>query len=171
MPSHLTDGAVICLSAGVALILLGIGYRALATVWIGGHKNFRLIQTGPFSFSRNPLYVGWVLAVTGIGLLHGSLVLAALLGVSAWLIFDRTIRREEIHLLERFGDDYATYMHRVPRWAGRVAPKEWPRPIAPNGKLVWKTVYEASLLLLALPFEYAVWWAQNHHLLPVLWHW
>lgn len=79
-------------------------------------KPTSLLQTGPFRFSRNPIYLADTLVYCGIGLLLESVWPWLLLPL---LIFcmQRTVIVHEEHLLTRlFGDDYRTYRRRVRRW-------------------------------------------------------
>jgi protein-S-isoprenylcysteine O-methyltransferase Ste14 len=76
----------------------------------------KLVTTGPYRFSRNPLYLGGnVFIFFGAGLLFGSP--GALLITAAHLPFwDLFIRREERQLEKTFGDDWLEYKSRVRRW-------------------------------------------------------
>ena len=75
-----------------------------------------LITEGPFARSRNPIYVGNTLLVSGLGLLFGVawLVPAALL--AAFAVQKLAIEREEAHLAEKFGEAWRDYAARTPRW-------------------------------------------------------
>ena len=76
----------------------------------------RLRVDGPYRFSRNPMYVAWILLVVGVGLLIGSwwLLVAALLAAVATHFVD--IPREEAFLRDRFGSEYEGYCSRVRKW-------------------------------------------------------
>jgi Putative protein-S-isoprenylcysteine methyltransferase len=75
-----------------------------------------LVETGPFRFSRNPIYLSLNLLLVGVGLLAAStwvlLMLLWVLPVMQRLV----IAREEEHLRWRFGQEYADYCARVRRW-------------------------------------------------------
>lgn len=75
-----------------------------------------LLTSGPFRFSRNPLYLALSTTLAAFGLLLDSawvLLLAPLLA----LLLDRlVIRREESRLRAQFGDAYLAYTRRVRRW-------------------------------------------------------
>lgn len=75
-----------------------------------------LVMTGPFAFSRNPIYLGNVLLLTGLGLLFGNawLFLAALLCAIGEQKL--AIEREEAHLELKFGKSWRDYRKRVRRW-------------------------------------------------------
>ncbi|MCB4821905.1 methyltransferase family protein [Roseicella aerolata] len=75
-----------------------------------------LVERGPFRFSRNPIYLGFLLVATGFALRWGDLW--PWLSV-AWcfLLLDRmVVAREEAYLRRRFGAAYEAYMQRVRRW-------------------------------------------------------
>ncbi len=75
-----------------------------------------LVTRGPFRFSRNPIYVGFLLIYAGGGLLLNSLWIVLLAAVVVAGLTQAIIVRDE-HLLEkRFGDEYRSYRARVRRW-------------------------------------------------------
>jgi protein-S-isoprenylcysteine O-methyltransferase Ste14 len=79
-----------------------------------------LLRSGPYAFTRNPMYVaelalwfGWALFYGSVAVLIGFLVL--------WMGMNfRVIPREERALEARFGDIYHQYRDRVPRWLGKT---------------------------------------------------
>ena len=75
-----------------------------------------LVITGPFRFSRNPMYVARTLLYLGLGLLTNALcVFAALLPLLV-VMHHGVIKREERYLEARFGDAYRQYRAGVRRW-------------------------------------------------------
>jgi protein-S-isoprenylcysteine O-methyltransferase Ste14 len=78
----------------------------------------RIITTGIYAVTRNPMYLGHQIWLVGLALVTGSPVAVAALPVAApW--FDRRAAHDEQRLEERFGRPYAEYRDRVPRWLGR----------------------------------------------------
>jgi protein-S-isoprenylcysteine O-methyltransferase Ste14 len=75
-----------------------------------------LVTEGPFSFTRNPLYVAGTMLVVGIGLVSGILWCVLLAIVAAFAVQKLAIEREERHLQARFGETYMDYARRVRRW-------------------------------------------------------
>jgi protein-S-isoprenylcysteine O-methyltransferase Ste14 len=75
-----------------------------------------LITSGPYRFSRNPLYLGGnVFIFLGAALFMGSPT--ALIATALHLpLMDRFIRREEEQLKQQFGDAWQIYKQRVRRW-------------------------------------------------------
>lgn len=100
---------------GILLIIFAVLGRFWAILYIGGHKNRQVMQDGPFSICRHPLYLFSTLGVVGLGLMLGSLVLTALLGIAVFLILTATAAREEAFLRSEFGPTYDIYAARVPR--------------------------------------------------------
>lgn len=76
----------------------------------------RLISTGPYAFSRNPMYVAWTLIDLGIALAASAIWVIALLPavIAGSHFFD--ILREERSLEQKFGDEYREYQARVRRY-------------------------------------------------------
>jgi len=109
-------GAVL---VGLAVALFGLCLRELRRhqTTINPHRAAsNLVATGPFRFSRNPIYVSLTVLQVGIGLLASSTwVLLMLLWVLP-LMQRLVIAREEEHLRWRFGSEYADYSARVRRW-------------------------------------------------------
>jgi len=110
----------------VAWLLLALGFlvRVWATVYFYAHKmrvislkpQRALITSGPYRFSRNPLYLGGnVFVFFGAALLLGSPTALFVTAIHLPLI-DRFIRREEEQLEREFGDEWRSYKKRVRRW-------------------------------------------------------
>ena len=75
-----------------------------------------LVVTGPYRFSRNPMYVGFTLFYLGISVWVNSLWPLLLLPLVLVVMSRGVIAREERYLERRFGDDYRAYRARVRRW-------------------------------------------------------
>lgn len=107
------------LLAGAVIVILGIILRALAS----GHirKNAELATTGPYAYTRNPLYLGSVLIALGFIVAARNLWIG--LGAAAMFVFIYVpvIRAEEAYLGSAF-PDYAAYASRVPRLLPRLTP-------------------------------------------------
>jgi len=75
----------------------------------------RLVSTGPYAFSRNPMYLGHIIFLTGLTLtLHSWLAAAITIGVAIW--FHARVLGDEKKLRERLGQPYVDYMNSVKRW-------------------------------------------------------
>jgi len=111
-------------AAGTLLLGLGFLVRVWATVHFYAHRmrviSFEpqetLITSGPYRFSRNPLYLGGnVFIFCGAALLFGSPTALVATAVHLLLV-DLFIRREEAQLARRFGEQWQSYRKRVRRW-------------------------------------------------------
>jgi protein-S-isoprenylcysteine O-methyltransferase Ste14 len=82
----------------------------------------RLVEDGPYRWTRNPMYAGHLAFLTGLALSSRSPLAAGLLG---WHLkwFAERVRQDEERLRERFGAAYDEFCARTPRWV--------PRPIPP----------------------------------------
>ena len=101
-------------SVGVLMLIAGVLGRFWATLYIGGVKNREVVQDGPYSTTRNPLYVASAIAATGIGLMVGSISIAVLVGGTVTAILYMTAQKESAFLEQEFGDAYRDYAARVP---------------------------------------------------------
>jgi hypothetical protein len=75
----------------------------------------RLVTTGPYAYTRNPMYLGHMIFLVGLALTLKS-VLAALIAAACGIWFHFRVRRDERRLRERFGQAYIGYQERVKRW-------------------------------------------------------
>jgi len=103
----------------LAIVLFVAAVRALrrgATTIMPHRASEHLVTGGPFSFTRNPIYLADTMIIIAIGLIIGSIwfLVAALLAAIATT--QLAIRGEERHLFERFGKRYRDYAAKVRRW-------------------------------------------------------
>ena len=75
-----------------------------------------LVSDGLFGRSRNPMYLGLILALVGAALLLSSALALLAAPAYGWWVQRRFIAREERLLEDRFGDTYRAYCRRVRRW-------------------------------------------------------
>jgi protein-S-isoprenylcysteine O-methyltransferase Ste14 len=104
--------------AGWTLIGAGIllGAWAVRTVRdIHIESPSELVTTGPFAYSRNPMYVAWTALYVGITFVVNTVWLFVLLPV-VLVVTHVTVRREERSLESAFGDDYCDYKEDVRRY-------------------------------------------------------
>lgn len=141
--------------AGIAVASLGAliriktsGHAALGT---SGRTKMaaeaaELNTTGPYSLVRNPLYVGRIVNYTGMAMLSGSWVYAALVYLISVLIYERVAVYEENFLRGEFGEAHTNWAKNVPfllpRLSGWVTPKYkfwWKR-------MIWREKQKLFLL-------------------------
>jgi protein-S-isoprenylcysteine O-methyltransferase Ste14 len=75
----------------------------------------RLVTTGAFAYSRNPIYVAFASVLVGEFLIFPSWILLAYLVAGIWL-FNRQVLREEVYLASHYGQEYADYCARARRY-------------------------------------------------------
>lgn len=107
------------LIAGAVVAIPGMVLRALAS----GHvlKNEQLTTTGPYAYTRNPLYLGSVIMAVGFCLAARSWWIAGLAALFFAAIYVPVIRSEEQYLRQHFSD-FDQYAAQVPRFLPRLRP-------------------------------------------------
>ncbi|MFN3891668.1 MAG: methyltransferase family protein [Beijerinckiaceae bacterium] len=153
---------------GRLLILAGIFGRAWCTMHIGGQKFTELVTYGPFSISRNPLYVFSLIATFGAGLQTASVLFAIVATLGVWIVIDATVRKEETALGARFGESYAAYCARTPRYLPRFSSWRGENVVSVNMQLFYKTILDGFLFFLVVPVAELFDWLQKLGYVPVL---
>jgi protein-S-isoprenylcysteine O-methyltransferase Ste14 len=142
---------------GCAVAIPGLVVRALAS----GHveKNERLTTTGPYSYTRNPLYLGSLILAAGFAVAARSVWIALGMALIFIVIYLPVIRSEETFLGEHF-PEFADYARRVPRLLPRWKADRNPGTF--SAQLYWEhREYNAALGALGLMAVLAA---------KVLWH-
>ena len=75
-----------------------------------------IVATGPYAFSRNPIYVSATVVYAGIALVVNWVWPIVFLPFGIALLYDGVIAREESYMVKVFGDEYLKYKARVCRW-------------------------------------------------------
>jgi protein-S-isoprenylcysteine O-methyltransferase Ste14 len=109
---------------GAAVVLLAIGlflfavrtFRAAGTPVPGNRPTTTIVRTGPYRFSRNPIYLAFSLLQLGIALWVNSLWLLLALPAAVAVMSLVVIPREERYLEARFPSEYPPYKASVRRW-------------------------------------------------------
>ena len=108
------------LAIGASISLLGLALRA----WAAGHirKNAQLATSGPYAFTRNPLYLGSFLLGLGFTVASGRWVLALLFAALFLGIYLPVMRVESSTMAELFGKEFEAYRRAVPLFFPRITP-------------------------------------------------
>lgn len=101
------------------LVLPGLWLRGYAAGYV--KKNAELTMTGPYAYTRNPLYLGSMLIAFGFAAASESIVIVLLLAVLFAIIYIPVIHSEEAFLRSRFAD-FDAYAASVPRLVPRLRP-------------------------------------------------
>ncbi|RBP04579.1 protein-S-isoprenylcysteine O-methyltransferase Ste14 [Roseiarcus fermentans] len=114
-PRWPAGGVVIALGLAIALAAI-VQFRRAGTAVRPDRPSRAVLTTGPYRWSRNPIYLAMLLVVAGLAVALDSLwqlaALAVLYGVLRWGV----VAREEAYLERKFGAAYRDYARRVRRW-------------------------------------------------------
>lgn len=109
--------AGLLVGGGVLMIVLAaVELRRGGTTVMPHERPTRLVRTGVYARSRNPIYLGDAMILTGLILYWSAWPSLLLVPLFIWLITDRFILPEEERLARGFGRDFADYAARVRRW-------------------------------------------------------
>lgn len=114
----------LALAVGLALVAIGFALAALSvrrfhlagTSVVPGETSTALVVEGPYHLTRNPIYIGFVLAYFGLAVMLTSVWVLLLLIPVLFVLQRGVVEREEIYLERQFGEAYRKYKARVPRW-------------------------------------------------------
>lgn len=153
---------------GIVLIVVGIAGRLWSTLYIGGKKSATVVTAGPYSVTRNPLYVFSSIAAVGVGAQMGSLTAAVAFGVACAAAFHLVILREERFLSASLGADYLNYLATVPRFFPNPSLYREGEAIGFRPGLLLVTLLDGLVFLVAMPLFEIIDAAQLSGALPVL---
>jgi protein-S-isoprenylcysteine O-methyltransferase Ste14 len=118
---YLAAPSVLSLAIGAAIAVAGESIR----LWAAGHleKSKEVTSSGPYRYTRHPLYLGSSLIGVGMAAASNSALVAAIVIAYLALTLTAAMRSEEAHLRDKFGDAYDAYaedrapqVHRVFSW-------------------------------------------------------
>jgi len=129
VPLGFLTAAMLLILARPTVLSLIIGgtvvfFGTLTRAWAAGHihKFEKLAVTGPYSFTRNPLYFGSFLIAAGFAVAAGVWWLALIVGVLYLGIYFPVMRVEENDLRTRFGAEFEEFAKNVPLFFPRPLP-------------------------------------------------
>lgn len=106
-----------CFLAAGSLVAPAFGAFEKAGTPVDVHEeSTALVESGPYQFTRNPIYLGLTLLYAGVALATRRAAPLALLPAVLWTMHHGVILREERYLERKFGTAYRDYAQRVPRW-------------------------------------------------------
>lgn len=155
-------------SVGFVAMILSIVGRAWCSLYIGGRKKAEIVDRGPYSITRNPLYVFSYVGAFGIGVQSGSVTIGLGFVLAAMAVFYLTVRREEAFLEREFGAVYTAYKARTPRFWPRFSLWRDEEQLTIRPSLFVTTIRDGLVFLLAIPVFEAIDAGQAATWLPVL---
>jgi protein-S-isoprenylcysteine O-methyltransferase Ste14 len=156
--------------AGIFLIVVCIIGRTWCTLYIGGSKIYDLVTVGPYSVSRNPLYVFSIAGAAGAGAQLGSVVLALAAGLAAATVFYAVVLKEEQALVVHHGNAYRQYLAEVPRFFPKLSLWRDVASVSVRPSLIRRTFVDACVFLLAIPLAEGAEYLHETGILTALFH-
>lgn len=101
---------------GITLVGIGAIGRLWCALYISGYKDRILIQSGPYSICRHPLYFFSLLGVLGIGLATETLTIPVIILIGFILFYPLLMDHEEKSLSKIFGKEFQSYFQRTPKF-------------------------------------------------------
>lgn len=157
-------------AVGFGAIVLSIVGRAWCSLYIGGRKKAEIVDRGPYSITRNPLYVFSFIGAFGVGAQTGSVTIALLFVAASLIVFSMTVKREEAFLGGEFGEVYAHYKARTPRFWPRFSLWRDENELTIRPSLFLLTIRDGLVFLLAIPVFELIDVGQADRWLTVLFH-
>ncbi|OUL21783.1 isoprenylcysteine carboxyl methyltransferase [Nostoc sp. T09] len=108
-------GAFFCLVGLLLLLWSLVSFGQSFRVGIDINHPDKLITTGIFAFSRNPIYVAFAFILLGQFLIFSNFILLLYIGAATWLLH-RQVLREEDYLKKHYGKEYLEYCNQVRRY-------------------------------------------------------
>lgn len=112
MPIALVCGTLWLALDGAAML----HFRRAGTSMVPLNPSTARVTTGPYRFTRNPMYVGMAALYIGLALALGVIWALLLLPLVIGAVDQLVIAREESYLVRKFGQPYCDYMARERRW-------------------------------------------------------
>ncbi len=132
---------------GLACVIVGSFGRVWSSIYISGRKTSTLVELGPYSVTRNPLYLFSLIGIAGLGLASGSLLMIALLTLSFGLYYPFVIRCEEAGMKALHGQEFQSYMERVPRFLPNMSLYSEPDTCTVKTKQLRRALLDASYFI------------------------
>jgi protein-S-isoprenylcysteine O-methyltransferase Ste14 len=154
--------------AGRALIVVCILGRTWCSLYIGGRKTSRLVTAGPYSVSRNPLYVFSIIGAVGIGAQLGAVSVAILAGIFAAIVHRLVVVQEERLMLASHGNVFRDYAATVPRFFPRMSGWTNVELLEVPPRAVVTTFLDGCIFLAAIPVAEVFEYLQQSGIVPIL---
>lgn len=135
---------------GFFLVFTAVLGRLWCTIYIGGRKDMVLCRKGPYSVSRNPLYLFSFLGLLGVCLAAQNLILSFVSAVAFLLYYRIVILNEEKRLTAIFGADFISYMSEVPRFFPRLVSPDSGEPMMVDPQVYIRAIIDVSWFLAAI---------------------
>jgi len=112
----LPTGSLLVLASVALFVAATREFKKAGTPVPGNQPSTAIVRSGPYRFSRNPIYLAFSLLQLGLALLVDSLTMVITLGLAVTVMALVVIPREERYLAQRFPSEYSTYKASTRRW-------------------------------------------------------
>jgi hypothetical protein len=133
----------------VALCVLG---RLWCSLYIAGKKTDHLIDQGPYSLCRNPLYFFSFIGAMGIGFATNTFTIPALILLAFGVYYSVVMKSEEVKLMAIHGSTFVSYKNSVPRFFPDPARFSEPENYLVKTKIVRRHMSEVIWFIVLLGF-------------------
>lgn len=153
---------------GIVLIMIGIGGRLWSILYVGGRKSEKLVTIGPYSITRNPLYLFSSIAAAGAGAQMGSYAATVGFAILCAIAFHVVILREEKFLTEAMGDEYVEYLLSVPRFFPDPRRFRDASEVTFRPRVLKQTLLDGLVFFVSIPVFEVIEMAQENGTIPIL---
>lgn len=153
---------------GAFLVSLCAIGRLYCTAFLGGFKNNEIVDYGPFSICRNPLYFFSFIGIVGISFMSVNIAVLIILPASFLFIYMSLIKREEEYLENKFGDVYKKYKKKTPRFWPKLSLYHAPHAVQMTPKTMLKGLKDSLMWFAAYPLIELIKYIQDEGILKPL---
>lgn len=155
--------------SGFVLLATATLLRLWCTTYIAGLKNNVLMQEGPYSMVRNPLYVSSFIGGIGFGLSVENPILTAVIAMAFLIYYPWVVRHEEERLAGLFGEAYLAYCRKVPRWFPRFSSYSEPETYTVRARMLRRGYFNAMWFMWAFLLWEVIERLREIGIVPALW--
>lgn len=151
----------------IFLIIATLG-RLWCSIYIGGYKNNRVINEGPYSIVRNPLYIFSFFGGIGLGLAAENLLVLSLIIPLFIIYYPSVVYREEKDLEAKFGQEFIDYKRKTPRWFPRFSNYYEPEQYLVKPEYIRKAMFDSMWFIWLFMILRIIEVLQDLHFIPVV---
>jgi len=136
---------------GIALITICVLGRTWCILSSGKSTNFEMIEDGPYSVVRHPMYVFSIVGAFGMGAQTGGVTAALVSGFVTWAVLSAMSEMEDERMVELFGARYFYYMMRVPAFKPDFSLYRSQRSLIVRPRRVAVALLDATIFFVSIP--------------------
>jgi len=153
---------------GIIFASIGALGRLWCSLYIAGYKTDKLIQLGPYSMCRNPLYFFSFVGALGLALVSETFIIPICLSIGFALYYPRVIKSEEIKLEAIFQEEFREYLNTVPRFFPKFSLLEEPKEYLVKPILFKEHAFDAIWFIWFIGIVEIIKDLHIHNILPTL---